>query len=546
LLQNNFTEVQLVQFTDYDNDGQFASLGEARLLYSNGINDESLTSNRDLAFRLEGGANAAYWVDSKLDQVFRGRDLNLNGTLDLAEVVVFRDSAVLDGASRAAGVAALADGSVWWSSDGDTLRGILRLFDGNGDGDANDAGEQVAMVSGTHPIDLGTGTVNITTGSFARLVNVGNAVVAFNTQDHSALFRFEDQNQNGNVLDPLESIVFLNATGENPALPMQPDFAAAGPGSNPRSLVITASPPVNGWLSMISSGVEAGVPVVYAGCDSSTTSQFSVNQFGEPINGLVFRCTDNNLDGDANDAGEVTTFYDGSSTTGGPQVLEKIIGLSTFDAWVYVCELNNSAVPVIHRFQDQNGDGDAMDPLEQELFVWSAALFLPNPPFVLGSAPFVTEIGAWSHDAFPVGGNCPPPTTYCTAKLTSGGCFPQIGASGLPSVSNPGGFAVVTSDVEPVQNGLTFFGLTGPLSVPFQGGFLCVNPPLYRLLVSSSGGGSACTGTFTYGLAEYLGHPDAGGLLTPGVAVQTQTWFRDPPSATTTGLSGGLEFTLCP
>ncbi len=543
MMQTNFTEVQMVLFTDLDNDGFFASAGEVRLLYSNGINDENLTSNRDVVFRQEAGLTSTYWIDNRIDRLFRGRDLDASGQIEIGEAGAFRDSVVLDGPSRANGIAATPDNAIWWSSDGESFRGVFRCFDSNGDFDANDPGEQVVMVTGTHPIDIGTGSVGISTGTFTRMTNSGNGVVVFNTLDHSTLFRFEDKNSDGDVTDATESIVFLNATGETPALPMNPDFAAAVAGSNPRSLVVTVTPPSNGWLAHVTSRNEAGADVVYTACDSSSTSTFGINVFGEPINGLIFRCEDSNLDGDANDVGEVVTFYDGSSSTSAPEVFEKVIGLSTQGGWLYVCELNASSSPVYHRLRDNNGDNDAMDPGEQELFIWSG--FLPNPPFSGTSSPFVTEIGAAPKDSFPIF-NCPPSTTYCTPLFSSNGCFPSVSSAGTPSLGNPGGFTVTGSALEDNKNGLVFFGTTGQNSAPFFGGTLCVLAPLYRLPVQNSGGSGLCTGSITRSLADYLNHPSGGSALTAGTVVNSQVWFRDPLAPQTVGLSGGLEFVVCP
>ncbi len=544
LMQTSFTEVQIVLFTDLDNDGLFSTVGEARVLYSNGLNDENLTSNRDIVFRAEAGYRTAYWIDNRIDKLFRGQDLDGSGRIDVGEAAAFRDSIALDGPSRANGIANTPDGAVWWSSDGDTFRGIFRCFDGNGDFDANDPSEQVTMVSGTHPIDVGGTSVGISSGTFVRLTPVGNAVVAFNSLDHSALFRFEDQNSDGDVLDPSESIVFLNATGENPNLPVQPDFAAAVLGSNPRSLVITAAPPSNGWLSLVTTQNEGGQDVVYAACDSSWTSSFSKNQYGEYINGLIFRCVDQNLDGDANDAGEVQTFYDGSLNSVGVEVLDKIIGMSSHDGWLYVCELHNNSAPSMHRLRDNNADGDAMDAGEQQLFLWDSNFFLPNPPFGLGTAPFVTEIGATAKDSFPMI-SCQAATTYCTALVSSNGCLPALTSTGVPSLGNPAGFSVVAGNLESAQNGLLFFGTSGQNNTPFFGGTLCVKAPLTRLMIKNSGGAATCSGSISYTLADFLASTGGASLLL-GTTVNCQVWTRDPPAAQSVSLTDAAQFQICP
>jgi hypothetical protein len=142
--------------------------------------------------------------------------------------------------------------------------------------------------------------------------------------------------------------------------------------------------------------------------------------------------------------------------------------------------------------------------------------------------------------------SCTPGLSYCTAKVTSGGCVPAMSASDVPSLSSPGSFMVMASALEPSQNGIMFFGTTGPASTPFQDGTLCVNAPLYRLSPKNSGGAGACSGSLGYTLAEMLAQPQGGPLLVVNQVVNIQTWFRDPPASSTTGLSNGLQVTICP
>lgn len=137
-------------------------------------------------------------------------------------------------------------------------------------------------------------------------------------------------------------------------------------------------------------------------------------------------------------------------------------------------------------------------------------------------------------------------SAYCTAKVSSSGCVPSMQSSGAPSLSAPASFQINTLNVERDKAGVMFIGLNGRAAAPFQGGILCVAPPLYRLSAKNSGGAATCQGTFQYTLAELLNQPAAGPLLAAGGQVQCQTWFRDPLASSTSGLSDGLEITLCP
>lgn len=137
------------------------------------------------------------------------------------------------------------------------------------------------------------------------------------------------------------------------------------------------------------------------------------------------------------------------------------------------------------------------------------------------------------------------PATYCTAKVSSHGCVPSIVGVGEPSVANPVGFSVTTAQLEQGKNTITFFGTTA-FGNPFQGGFLCVKPTLFRLGVKNSGGASQCQGTVSYTLAELQAHGSGGALVVPGADVYCQTWGRDPGDAFSSSLSNGVTFMVLP
>jgi hypothetical protein len=134
-------------------------------------------------------------------------------------------------------------------------------------------------------------------------------------------------------------------------------------------------------------------------------------------------------------------------------------------------------------------------------------------------------------------------STYCTGKVNSLGCTPTVSWTGSPSKS-AGNMTVLCSNVISQKFGLMFWG-SAPQASPFQGGTLCIQPPTVRTPISSSGGslsGTDCTGAyaFTFDTAYYdLWSID------PGETVHAQFWMRDPQSASTTGLSNALKFTVC-
>ena len=135
--------------------------------------------------------------------------------------------------------------------------------------------------------------------------------------------------------------------------------------------------------------------------------------------------------------------------------------------------------------------------------------------------------------------------TYCTAKVTSSGCVPAIVTSGNPSLSAPNGFVITATQVEAQQFGLFFYGLNGPDDAPFFGGTLCVNGPLVRTPVTTTGGAGPCGGELTFDFNAWM----AGGndpLITPGAVVHGQFWFRDPAHPVAgVGVTDAVTFTVC-
>ena len=137
---------------------------------------------------------------------------------------------------------------------------------------------------------------------------------------------------------------------------------------------------------------------------------------------------------------------------------------------------------------------------------------------------------------FDVGGapSCSP-VTYCTAKTASTGLTPQIGYTGEPKVSTAN-FALTN-----FNGGLggvpgVYFWSDGGVAIqPFQGGFLCTQPPVLR------------SPAHTYDVFGFTSQPVTVQPGDVGVTRRFQFWFRDPnhPDGTSVGLSDALEVTFC-
>ena len=138
------------------------------------------------------------------------------------------------------------------------------------------------------------------------------------------------------------------------------------------------------------------------------------------------------------------------------------------------------------------------------------------------------------------------PSSYCTAKLNSLGCTPQIGSGGAASASGAL-FSITCGNVMNNKSGLLFYGYE-PKASPYQGGWLCVQAPVKRTALQNSGGNpppNDCSGQFAYDFdARIQSGVDPG--LAAGAAVYAQYWYRDPASSFTTGRSDGLYFVIGP
>jgi hypothetical protein len=144
-------------------------------------------------------------------------------------------------------------------------------------------------------------------------------------------------------------------------------------------------------------------------------------------------------------------------------------------------------------------------------------------------------------------GACESPIVYCIAKINSFGCTPAIGSSGTASASSPLPFLVTATSVLNNKSGLLFYGLAAG-TTPFQGGTLCITPPLSRTPVQASGGsptGTDCSGTYGYDMNARI-QSGIDPNLVQGAVVYGQYWSRDPASPSATGLTNALCFTICP
>lgn len=139
------------------------------------------------------------------------------------------------------------------------------------------------------------------------------------------------------------------------------------------------------------------------------------------------------------------------------------------------------------------------------------------------------------------------PTSFCVSQPNSLGCTPALASTGTASASSPAPFTLSASQLINQTSALVIYGST-PTVAPFFGGTLCVQQPLRRTVVLTTGGTSGgvdCSGALSFNFNAFI-QSGADPALVVGAEVFTQVWSRDRQAPTTTNLSGGLAFYVRP
>ncbi|MAG62962.1 hypothetical protein CMO84_05510 [Candidatus Woesearchaeota archaeon] len=135
------------------------------------------------------------------------------------------------------------------------------------------------------------------------------------------------------------------------------------------------------------------------------------------------------------------------------------------------------------------------------------------------------------------------PSTTCSSKRSSEGCCPGLSWNGRPSATS-GPFLLRVDQMVAGQVVLFFYGFA-PNYAPFQGGVLCVVPPLIRTPAKVAAGNGPCAGRIELdmgGLIQGGAYPG----LTVGATVYAQAWGWAPAAASGSSLSNSVRFTICP
>jgi hypothetical protein len=147
---------------------------------------------------------------------------------------------------------------------------------------------------------------------------------------------------------------------------------------------------------------------------------------------------------------------------------------------------------------------------------------------------------------FNCGPPCPRPENYCSAKLSSVGCLPEIEMSDSPSASGLTVCELETNYVIANKPGFYLHTIAGPQAMPFHGGTLCIATPLRRHTPRLAvGAGVGCDGRYEEDFNAYIASGRDPSLV-EGTVVWIQTWARDPNAAYGDSLSDAVVATICP
>jgi hypothetical protein len=138
-----------------------------------------------------------------------------------------------------------------------------------------------------------------------------------------------------------------------------------------------------------------------------------------------------------------------------------------------------------------------------------------------------------------------PVVTYCTSKVNSKGCTPQISSSGTPRVGGTSAFTIRASNELAGHMGSLFYGFS-PQQVPFQGGWLCLKQPFNRSKLQASGGtGTNCNGAYSFDFNNWI-KSGSDPALKAGTFVCAQWWSRDLASTGAANTTDALRFVIAP
>lgn len=307
------TEWEIRRTIDLDRNGDYFGAEEGWRFAYDGANDIDFIES--VQYAAPNGVPTIFAVATG-DVILRFVDLNDNGVCtDAGEWNVFADTRSAQGAANTSPDKLAYNpntGELFVTDDiysgGPTVgSGIFSYVDLNGDGDAEDAGEVNMLVDGSGSLTVpGTGgPVSIDLGDFeAVAVDSSGMVFAFAQQDRT-IYAFEDQNGDGDAMDPGEAWNFCNLVGDLAGLEQNAD-TLSGVLRNP-SCPSSSGTGLYASLEILDVSWGAGP----GGIDIYWIGSTAFNTSCAGASALVYQGLDLNGDRDLNDAGEVTLYFDG-------------------------------------------------------------------------------------------------------------------------------------------------------------------------------------------------------------------------------------------
>jgi hypothetical protein len=343
----------IFRLLDRDGDGAYNSVGEAYDYVLHGRD----SSVRNIIW-IPGNPPRLYYNSTVLEKLLFAWDSNADGIIQLGtEELVALDFATHFGSAthEVNGIAYNGNGVFYVTNDSGTVEGIHRCQDLTGDGDFDDPNETTpALVEPTHVFVTNAPNSNNPPLVLDALDSItfdptwgasGRYLIEEETNDFT--LAVEDKNNDGDFDEPGEAYLFCALwNGGTLAADVHPDVAnGTFPSSNEirEHAVDTRTTPPTYYLASIDTNL------------------------GGPDNAIVYRGVDLNGDGDINDAGEISIFWDGSSDSAGAETgYNFCTGLEIANGEVYITA-EWAGVPDEEsyvRLRDLNLDGDAQDPGE--------------------------------------------------------------------------------------------------------------------------------------------------------------------------------------
>jgi hypothetical protein len=351
---------------DKSKDGKYTTAGEAWDYIIAQIN----TSPRNYVII----GKKIFFTETGRDQVVWVEDTNGDGLIDAkTERHVFYSVGTNLGGLTPGFITVGAGGWLWWINDGGTGEGVYRSKDLNNDGDAEDTGETIPVLtesmtkikvantpkttaarSGTMPDLTVTNLDSILFesgyGKFGRYI--------LEEENYDQTICLEDKNNDGDFADTGECYLFCALYD--------------GARSAASYIDVDKHPDIGNGATQLPIANEIRNHAIVATTNPVTYYLMSADFTAtNPDAAIIYRGRDLNKDGDINDKGEVNVFWDGSlDSKGANKGYNFCVGMTADIAGRVYVSVEWNGTPDHEQFlllQDKNSDGDANDAGEMTL-----------------------------------------------------------------------------------------------------------------------------------------------------------------------------------